>query len=75
MKTVQSYGYENVENALIEALAKTANISVLRFSNFLVSLFFMFIMQSVIFFYKTVFNYKHQDLPAKIHTKSIIQLI
>jgi hypothetical protein len=36
MKTVQSYGFENVENALTEAVAKTTNISVLRISHFLV---------------------------------------
>ncbi|KAI6230453.1 hypothetical protein M3Y99_01064500 [Aphelenchoides fujianensis] len=32
---LQSYGYENVESALVEAVAKTANISVLRISQFL----------------------------------------
>ncbi|CAD5211413.1 unnamed protein product [Bursaphelenchus xylophilus] len=35
MKDLQNIGYENVESALAEAVAKTANISVLRISQFL----------------------------------------
>ncbi|KAI6183243.1 hypothetical protein M3Y97_00468300 [Aphelenchoides bicaudatus] len=35
MADIQTYGYENVDNALSEALANTTNISVLRVSQFL----------------------------------------
>ncbi|KAI6195459.1 hypothetical protein M3Y96_01233600 [Aphelenchoides besseyi] len=36
MEKLQTYGFENVESALVEAISKTANISVLRISQFLI---------------------------------------